>query len=346
MPSPELVTVKAQPYNAEAPHAGLAEPITPTARFYVRSNFAVPRIDARTHRVAVGGAVERAFDLGLDELRALGTRTVATTMECAGNNRLSLVPLPTGEPWLGGAVSTASWTGVPLRAVLERAGLREGVREILVTGADRGKPKDHPSEISFARSLPLEKAMDADTLLAFEMNGEPLPPDHGAPLRLVVPSWYGMAGVKWVARVDALTEPFTGYYQKSRYIYDYDDGNEPPPVTTMRVKAIVVSPMPGAEVPAGPVTVRGQAWSGVGEVVKVEVAIDGGDSWQEATLLDPVSPYAWRAWELTWQASDPGRHVLRARATDSRGNTQPDVARWNRYGYGSNAVQPTIVYVK
>lgn len=345
MPSPDLVTVKAQPFNAEAPQASLAEAITPTACFYVRSNFAAPQIDARTHRIVVGGAVERPFDLGLDELRALGTRTVATTMECAGNNRVALLPLPTGEPWLGGAVSTASWTGTPLRALLERAGLQPDVREILATGADRGTPKDHPSEISFARALPLEKALDPDTLLAFEMNGKPLPPDHGAPLRLVVPAWYGMAGVKWVARIDALTQPFAGYYQRSRYIFDYDDGDEPAPVTTMRVKAIVVSPMPGEVVQAGPVTVRGRAWSGDGEIVKVEVALDGGDTWKEATLLDAVSPYAWRAWECSWQAADPGRHVLRVRATDSHGNTQPDVAPWNRHGYGSNAVQATVVYV-
>jgi|SRR5579884_1901137 len=344
--SEKLVTVKVAPFNAESPIERLADDVTPTPNFYVRSNFKRPELDPATHKIAVEGSVQNRLELSLADLKALVVVEATTTMECAGNNRMSLLPLPQGEPWLGGAVSTARWTGVPLNAVLAKAGVKPGTIEILVEGADRGKPSDGPPDIPFARALPLDKAIHPDTLLAFEMNGEALPPDHGAPLRLVVPTWYGMAGVKWVKRIEALTEPFTGYYQKKRYILDYGDGKEPTPVTTMKVKSTIVSPLDGASIPVGPVKVRGRAWSGSGEIVKVEVAIDGGDTWQEATVLPAVSNYGWHAWEWTWDASGPGRHAIRSRATDSAGNVQPDVARWNKYGYVSNGVITITVNVR
>jgi DMSO/TMAO reductase YedYZ molybdopterin-dependent catalytic subunit len=345
-PNGDLVIVKVAPFNAEAPAARLAEPITPAASFYVRSNFAVPQLDAATHRIQVGGAVERALSLSIPELRALGTKTVHTTMECAGNNRMGQSPLPSGEPWQGGAVSTGTWTGVPLARVLERAGLRADVIEMLVTGVDHGTPKDGPGDIPFARALPREKALHEDTLLALEMNGEPLPPAHGFPVRLVVPAWYGMAGVKWVAQIEALVEPFQGYYQTKRYIYDLADGTSPAPVREMRVKSMVVSPAEGDTVPVGPTMVRGKAWSGNGEITKVEVSVDGGENWQPARLLESPGPYAWREWEWEWSASDPGRHALRSRATDSTGARQPDAPPWNKYGYGNNAVRPIAVNVR
>jgi DMSO/TMAO reductase YedYZ molybdopterin-dependent catalytic subunit len=344
--SEQLVVVKVAPFNAEAAVESLREDVTPTPKFYVRSNFPVPQLSAETHRIDVGGAVKRPMSLSLGELRQLGTRTITTTMECAGNNRISLAPLPSGEPWQGGAVSTGTWAGVPLREVLNRAELGDDVVEILVEGADHGAPKDGPGDIPFARSLPLEKALHPDTLLALAMNGEPLSPDHGAPVRLLVPSWYGMASVKWVRRVEALREPFGGYYQRSRYIYDYGDGTAPAPVREMRVKSVIVYPVEGETVGVGSVTVRGQAWSGDGEITKVEVTVDGGENWQEATLQGQSGPYTWRAWTYEWKAADPGRHALRSRASDSRGNRQPDVARWNKYGYGSNGIRPVAVNIR
>jgi DMSO/TMAO reductase YedYZ molybdopterin-dependent catalytic subunit len=344
-----LVPIKLAPFNAESRVGKLAADVTPNEDFYVRSNFKLPALDPASYRLRVGGNVERALQLGLDELPSLGTKTLVTTMECAGNNRMSLVPLPTGEPWQGGAVSTGRWSGVPLAAVLGRAGVKAGTVEILFEGADRGRPKDLPVglagpsvDIPFARALPLEKALHPDTLLALEMNGEPLPPDHGAPLRLVVPAWYGMASVKWVARIEALTEPFRGYYQVNRYVYDYGEG-EPPPVTTMLVKSTIVSPGEGEVVPVGRALVRGRAWSGGGEIARVEVAVDGGETWQEARLGPALGSYGWRSWELEWEAADPGRHTLRCRATDAAGNVQPPLARWNKHGYGSNGVQVLVV---
>lgn len=342
----QLVPLKPAPFNAEAAIAVLDDAVTPTPSFYVRSNFAVPSPDSAGFKLRVEGAVRQNVGLSLDEIKALGSRTVRTVMECAGNNRLQLAPLPSGEPWHAGAVSAAEWTGTPLRAVLDRAGVKDGVVEILFEGADHGKPKDGPGDIPFARALPLDKALHEDTLLVHTMNGEPLPRDHGAPLRLVVPRWYGMASVKWLHRIEALTEPFTGYYQKNRYIYSLAGGAAPTPVTTMRVKALITSPDEGATIAQGPYVVRGKAWSGEGEVVKVEVGVDGGDDWREATLLPSDGPYTWRAWEYQWTADVPGRRALRARATDSKGNAQPDAPTWNKYGYGNNAVRPVIFTVE
>ena len=341
-----LVPLKPSPFNAESAIPVLEAPVTPTPSFYVRSNFAVPELEAGAFRLRVEGAVHKTIELSLDELKALGSRTVSTVMECAGNNRLQLAPLPSGEPWHAGAVSAGEWTGVPLRPVLERAGVKSGVVEILFEGADHGKPKDGPGDIPFARSLPLEKALHDDTLLVYAMNDAPLPRDHGAPLRLIVPQWYGMASVKWLRRIEAIAEPFTGYYQKNRYIYSLAGGGTPAPVTTMRVKSLIVTPDEGATIASGPFTVRGKAWSGEGEIVKVEVAVDGGDDWREAKLLpSDGGAYSWRSWEYEWVADVAGRRALRSRATDSRGNVQPEAPTWNKYGYGNNAVRPVIFTV-
>lgn len=338
-----LRVVKVAPFNAEAPLDALQADLTPSVAFYVRNHFPVPELDSRGYRVEVDGAVRRTLALRLKDLRAMRRHAIPATLECAGNGRTGLVPPPPGEPWQLGAVSTARWTGTLLCDVLERAGLRRGTVEVLVSGADRGFPPEGASEIPFARSLPLAKAMDPDTLLALEMNGEPLPPEHGGPVRLVVPGWYGVASVKWVVRIEALEEPFTGYYQVDRYVYDYADGSKPTPVTAMRVRSLILSPMDGETVHGGRMVVRGKAWSGEGAIARVEVAVEGGDAWRDARLLPPVSPYAWRPWEFVWDANEPGRHVLRSRATDVKGNRQPDAGQWNKLGYGNNAVQSIVV---
>ncbi|WP_224240560.1 sulfite oxidase [Hyalangium gracile] len=334
-----LVVVKAEPFNAETPPEALAEAQTPTASFYVRSNHPQPELPAATHRITVGGAVETAFTLGLAELSRGTLRTLTATLECAGNGRTSMTPLPEGEPWMQGALGTAVWKGVPLAEVLGRARLRSDVVEVLVEGADGQGSK------RFARSLPLSKALHPDTLLALEMNGAPLTRAHGAPVRLLVPGWYGMASVKWVSRIEALTRPFEGYYQRERYIYDMANGQAAEPVTRMRVKSLITSPEEGERVAPGRVVVQGMAWSGERRVVQVEVAVDGGESWKPATLLETPRPSAWVRWAFTWEDATAGRHTLRARATDEAGETQPETAPWNRLGYGNNAVQVRVVNV-
>ncbi|HLL85619.1 MAG TPA: molybdopterin-dependent oxidoreductase, partial [Longimicrobium sp.] len=278
----ERVIVRPAPLCAETPLDALADEITPPGLHYVRSNFPFPHLDARTHRIRVDGAVGEALELGMDELARLPRRTVGVTLECAGNDRLTLAPLPAGELWGGGAVATAEWGGVSLADVLARASVGQGAREVLVEAADEGVAGG--SEIRFARSLPMEKALHPDTLLAFEMNGAPVPAEHGAPLRLVVPGWYGMASVKWVSRISVLTEPFAGWFQRDRYVMDYGAGAPAVPVAEMAVKAVVTVPRGGEVLGTGPVTVRGWAWSGAGPVARVQVAVDGGEAWEDARV--------------------------------------------------------------
>ena len=336
--------LSADPLNAETSIEGLREDITPQSRFFVRSHFSQPDLDPRRHILAVGGAVEQTLRLSMADLAAIASKTLAVTLECAGNGRTGLRPLPSGEPWGLGAVGTAQWTGAPLRSVLESAGLRPQVREILAFGADRGRPPEVADAIPFARSLPLDKAMDPDTLIALRMNGEPIPAEHGAPIRLIVPDWYGVASVKWLERIEALEDPFRGYYQAVRYVYDPEDGTPPTPVRTMRVRSLITAPLDGETVHRGPLIVRGKAWSGDGGVVRVQISVDGADVSPEATLLAPPSLHAWRPWEFRWEGT-PGRHVLRSYATDAKGNRQPATGRWNRHGYANNAVQAVSVTV-
>ena len=338
--------LSAEPLNAETPLEALAEDLTPESSFFVRSHFRRPDVRPRKQVLEVVGAVQQALRLDIGDLQAMGTRTLTATLECAGNGRTGLQPLPAGEPWGLGAVGTARWTGVPLRAVLESARLRPHVVEILAIGADRGRPPDVADEIPFARSLPLAKARDPDTLLALQMNGRPIPPEHGAPIRLIVPGWYGMASVKWLERIEARAEPFRGYYQLDRYVYDHADGNSPTPVRTLRVRSVIVFPRDGDAVRQGQLIVTGKAWSGEGVVVRVQIGVDGAEPPRDATLLPPISPHAWRAWEFAWDATNPGRHILRSYATDAKGNRQPEVGRWNRYGYGSNAAQAVAITVQ
>ncbi|CAN5734534.1 sulfite oxidase [soil metagenome] len=333
------------PINAEARPDALASPITRTERFFVRRNFAPPELGAETHHILVAGAVDRKVRLGLGALRSLGAHGVTMTLECAGNDRASMVPLPAGEPWCGGAIGTAEWAGVPLARVLEAAGVRPAAIEILVEGADRGAPPGSAVAIPFARSLPLDKAMHADTILALEMNGVPLPPGYGGPVRLIVPGWYGMASVKWVSGIRALTEPFQGHFQRERYMYEEPD-RAAVPVTTVRVKSLIHSPSEGDPIRAGTVRVRGWAWSGEGEIARVEFSADGGERWGDAHPLDQPSPHAWRGWFYDWNVEEVGCHTLCSRATDTAGNVQPDRAPWNHHGYGNNAVRAVTVRVR
>lgn len=335
--------VSHEPLNLETAPGALTAPVTPTSLGYTRSNFATPQLDPATHELTVHGAVRAPLALRLRDLAARPQRTVLATMECAGNDRVAMRPLPGGEPWQGGAVSTSEWTGVPLGALLDECGLASEATHVLAVGADHGRRADAEGEVTFARAIPLDVARAPDTLLALRMNGEPLAPRHGAPVRLVVPGWYGMASVKWVARLEVLTRPFDGYFQRRRYVYD--EGGEPRPVTRMRVKSRIVAPADGARLRVGPTTIWGWAWSGDGAVEGVEVAASGDGPWFEARLEPSASPHAWTRWSVTLPLDRRGRHVLRSRARDASGARQPDVPPWNRLGYGNNAVQSVVVEV-
>ena len=338
--SSALTIIQPDPFNAEAPPEALADTITPTGLHYVRSNFALPAYDGT---LAIGGAVRNPIMLSMDDLRAMPAVEQAVTLECAGNGRLAQAPLPVGEPWGKNAVSTARWTGARLHEVLAQAQPEADAADVIFQGADHGRYHQH-EDIRFARSLALPHAADpaAGILIAYEMNGAPLPADHGAPFRLIVPHWYGVASVKWLQRINVSTEPYEGEFQTSHYMYEWA-GRPHEPVTSMRVRARITDPAPRSVIPAGTYAVRGKAWTGTGPVTKVEVSLTGEGQWLRATLEPPAGPYQWQDWSFDWHAAEPGRHTLRARATDAAGNTQPDVPVWNRLGYGNNAVE--VIYV-
>src|SRR4051812_19826834 len=339
-----LQMINPAPYNAEAPPAALAGEITPTELHYVRSNFALPVHDGT---LEIGGAVARQLTLTLEDLRAMPAHEQAVTLECAGNGRLEMRPLPIGEPWGDYAVSTARWKGALLHEVLALAGPAADGVEVRFEGADHGPyhlaavlADTHAEDLTFVRSLPLALAADpaADILIAYEMNGEPLGEDHGAPFRMIVPHWYAVASVKWLKRIDVLTGPFAGEFQTGHYIYEWPDRPHEP-VDIMRVRARITAPEAGSTIPAGPCTVRGKAWSGNGPVQHVEVSLTGEGEWHPARLEPPSGPYSWQDWSFEWDASAIGRHTLRARATDAAGNVQPEVPPWNRPGDRKKAVQ-------
>jgi DMSO/TMAO reductase YedYZ molybdopterin-dependent catalytic subunit len=343
-----LEMINPAPYNAEAPPEALVGDITPTELHYVRSNFAVPTHDGT---LAIGGAVGNPTTLTLEDLRALPVHDQAVTLECAGNGRLDMRPLPTGEPWGDYAVSTARWTGALLGDVLALAQPASQGVEVRFEGADHGPyhlqailPETNQNDLTFVRALPIAEAVDPSSaiMVAYEMNGEPLTPDHGAPFRIIAPHWYAVASVKWLSRIDVLTEPFTGEFQTGHYIYQWPDRPHEA-VRLMRLRARITDPAPGAILPLGPYTVRGKAWSGTGPITEVDISLTGEGDWHPAQLEPPKGPYQWQDWSFVWDSDAVGRHTLRARATDAAGHVQPDVPPWNRLGYGNNAIEVRFV---
>jgi sulfane dehydrogenase subunit SoxC len=336
--------------NHGLPLETLRDPITPAGLHYLLIHYDIPAVDAAAWRLQIDGAVARPLTLSLDELRARhDSVTKPVTLECAGNGRALLAPRPLSQPWLTEAIGTAEWTGVPLAPVLEEAGLRDDAVEILFTGSDRGL--EGGVEQRYQRSLPIAEALGPDALLAYEMNCAPLPAQHGFPLRLVIAGWYGMAHVKWLDSITALTEPFDGYQQSVGYRMYSADGEAGEPVTRMMPRSLTVPPgipdfFTRARIAdAGPCRLTGRAWSGWAPITRVEVSVDGGATWADAQLDEPIGERAWRGWRLEWDAA-PGDHVISSRATDAAGNVQPLDAPWNLKGYANNVVERIGVHVR
>ena len=332
--------------NRGMPLEALAADITPPGLHYLLIHYDIPFVDAAEWRLRIGGAVESPMSMALHELQAMPSKTLTVTMECAGNGRARLQPRPVSQPWGVEAVGTARWTGVPLRDLLEIANPLAEAVELVFTGADHGTERG--VEQDYQRSLPIEHSMQAEILLAYAMNGEPIPAQHGHPMRLLVPGWYGMASVKWLHRIEAVTTPFTGYQQKA-YTYHRNETDPGTPVTTIEVRSLMIPPgFPDfltrrRVVDEGPVELRGRAWAGPVEIERVEVGVNG--EWFDATLGDPIGAFAWRGWSAIWTPA-PGEHVLTCRATDANGNTQPLNQPWNTGGFGNNAVQTVPVTVR
>jgi len=343
-----LVVHKVDPLNAEtAIDALVGGVMMPSARFYVRSNFPVPALDPDFWRLQVTGLVDEPLLLRLDDLRAMPSHTQVVTLECAGNGRALLTPPTPGEQWGLGAVSTAEWTGVPLIEVLERAGVRSSATEVLFRGSDSGAAPGHAQPVRFERSLPLEVARLPEVLLAYAMNGEPLPNQHGFPLRLVVPHWYAVASVKWLDSIEIIDRPFRGHYQTDTYFFEWQrDGHVTrEPVRLQRVRSLTTEPETNVEVERGQLAVRGVAWSGAAPITRVDVSVNRGP-WQEARLVGERKRSSWQWWELLLPVNEPGPIEIRTRATDMAGRTQPETPEWNRLGYGNNAIQTTRVQIK
>jgi sulfane dehydrogenase subunit SoxC len=335
--------------NHGFPLEALAYDITPAGLHYLLIHYDIPLVDSAGWRLTVGGRVGHELSLSLGELRSRPATTLAVTLECAGNGRAQLSPRPLSQPWLLEAVGTAEWTGTPLRGLLDEAGVGEGAVEVLFRGLDRGVEGE--KEQQFERSLPLDDALREEVLLAYAMNGQPLPPQHGFPLRLVVPGWYGMTSVKWLERITVLDTGFEGYQQSRGYRLRQTPDEEGEPVTRMLPRSLMVPPgIPDfatreRSLEPGPCTVRGRAWSGFGAVERVEVSTDGGESWNDAELGRQATSWAWCSWAWDWDAREPGAYELCCRASDGAGNVQPLAARWNLGGYANNEVQRVPVAV-
>src|SRR5438128_3158502 len=279
------------------PLEALHYPITPIGLHYLLIHFDIPVVDAGTWELAIGGHVERRLRLSLDDIKSRPQTTIAVTLECAGNGRARLSPRPMSQPWLSEAVGTAEWTGTPLGPILAEAGLRESAREVVFTGLDRGVQGG--IDQLYERSIPLADAQRPEVLLVHAINGLPLPPQHGFPLRLVVPGWYGMTHVKWLRSITVIDHPFAGYQQDVKYQYRARSGEPASPVQRMLPRALMLPPgIPDYMtrtrfVEPSTVSIEGRAWSGRGAIVKVEFSADAGATWAAATLDREISPYAW-----------------------------------------------------
>ncbi len=348
----KLIPRVSRPYDAETPVEAFTSWITPNDSFFVRSHFGPPpleRIDPAHWKLSVGGLVDRALSLSLLDLKQFEEVSVTAVVQCSGNGRAFYQPRAGGIQWRKGAVGNALWTGVRLRDVLAKAGIQTKAKHLHLLGADRPV---HPSTPIFLRSIPLEKALHPDTILASGMNGEPLPLLHGAPLRLIAPGWMADACVKWLTDLTTSDQEPPGYYMQTAYRHpvrpvqpgEQVDPMDLRPIETMIVKSLITSPRDGDTVD-GSIVVQGVAWTGEARIVSVEVSVDEGRTWSRAGLTGDDVPYAWRIWKYDWRAMRPGSYVLLCRATDDRGYTQPERSPWNPGGFLWNGWDRAMVTV-
>jgi DMSO/TMAO reductase YedYZ molybdopterin-dependent catalytic subunit len=335
--------------NHGLPLEALRYDVTPPGLHYTLVHYDIPLLDPATWRLQIHGHVQRRLEFDLESLMAPPARTVRVTLECAGNGRARLKPRPISQPWLVEAVGTADWTGVPLSTLLDDAGVLDTAIDVVFTAADHGVERGVPQD--YQRGMPLADAYADDLLLAYQMNGQPLPPQHGYPVRLIAPGWYGMAHVKWLTSIEVIDHEFAGFQNAVAYRLRTKEEEAGLPVTRIEPRALLIPPgVPDFMsrfrlVPPGPVTLTGRAWSGWGPVDSVEVGFDGGTSWFPAKLGDTGERWAWRLFTAEWVAT-PGEYVLSARATDASGRRQPVDAPWNRGGFANNGVQRIRVLVE
>jgi sulfite dehydrogenase len=334
--------------NHGMPLEALRYDLTPAGLHYVLVHYDIPAASAANWRLTVDGCVEQPLSFGMTELRAMGRQTVRVTLECAGNGRAGLQPRPISQPWLVEAVGTAEWTGVPLADLIRAAGIRKDAIDVVFTGADHGFERG--VEQDYQRGLTVTEALDSGAIVAWEMNGAPLPPQHGYPLRLIVPGWYGMASVKWLRSIELIDHEFTGYQNAVAYRIRQQPDEVGVGITRIEPRALLIPPghpdfmSRHRFVPAGPVVLQGRAWSGWAPIERVEISVDAGVSWHDAKLDAGSNDLSWRGFAFDWDAV-PGEHVLTVRAHDAGGRVQPIEAPWNRGGFANNSAQRITVLV-
>ena len=340
----DMIVQSAHPEDLEMPLAGFSDFFTPVERFFVRTHVTVPTVNLQGWRLNVQGYVATPLTLTMEDLRRMPSVELIGVLECAGNGRAFFEPPVAGLQWRNGAVGNARWRGVRLRDVLQRAGLKSAAVEVLFDGADvpLGTMAD------FQRSITIKKALDPDTLLAYEMNGSPLTGKHGFPLRAVVPGWAGDSWTKWITSIRVLNEEFTGFWMKNAYLYPKKAAAPgtvvPPeamaPVKSLHVKSVIAFPENEAQVePGKQMVIRGAAWSGdAGPVAAVDVSIDRGRTWKPARLTGSSTSYGWRLWEYPWTPLDDSYQIVLSRARDVKGDVQPFVPEWNPAGYLWNGI--------
>lgn len=339
-----LIVRSLRPLNLESPPASLDSFLTPNDEFFVRSHHGAPTVNAETWEISVDGLVDRPLTWSIKDLESMEPATLGGVLQCAGNGRSKFSPTIPGLLWDRGAVGHAEWTGVPLGRLLEEAGVKPEAAHVHLIGGD---VTPTPKTPAFVRSIPVDRALSPDTLIAFKMNGEPMPTLHGGPMRVVIPGWTGNNWTKWIRKLVVSTEEAPGVYMRSGYRMPRTpvppgvdpDPEDMVPVTWMNVKSLITSPGLDAELTRGPTEIRGVAWTGEGHVVKVEVSTGAGPDaeWREAELLDKPRQGSWRRFKIAWEPPAPGKYVLRARATDSEGQIQPETYPWNKSGYLWNA---------
>jgi DMSO/TMAO reductase YedYZ molybdopterin-dependent catalytic subunit len=344
-PKLDMLARSVRPEDLEMPLSGFSDYITPVEHFFVRTHVYVPRVDVSTWRLKVEGEVSAPLTLTLEDLKKLPAVELVSVLECAGNGRVFYEPPVPGLQWGNGAVGNGRWRGVRLADILKRAGIKDSSKELLFDGADipLGTMPD------FQRSIPVKKALDGNTLLAYEMNGETLPVKHGFPLRVIAPGWASDSWVKWLTSIRVLDKEHDGFWMKGTYRHPgkpVAPGTAVPadqmrPVTSLHVKSVIAAPLDGAQAVVGkPLVIRGVAWSGdAGPVTTVNVSVDGGRTWKPATMRqDQRTQFGWRQWEFNWTPSRESYYTILAQAHDAAGNTQPLDQEWNPSGYEWNVV--------
>jgi DMSO/TMAO reductase YedYZ molybdopterin-dependent catalytic subunit len=335
-----------RPLNAETPLESLRSWITDNDVFFKRNQGQIPEapVSLSDWRLQVDGLVDIELSMTFEDIRRLPKVEVADTLECSGNSRSLLKKKATGNPWTVGGVGNAVWGGIWLKDLLEKAGLKDDAHDVSFEGFD--KPLGSAG-IKFIRSIPIDKAMSS-TLLAYEMNGKPLPLEHGYPLRALALGWTGASCVKWLKKITVLDKPSEGFFMDKVYRV-FQKGEDPKSgevVTHIDLKSIIVEPANDQTLPAGIVPVRGAAYAGEDGIKKVEVSVDSGITWHLADMVGPKQPFAWRHWEYLWEPHASGEYVIMARATDTKDQTQPQHANWNSLGYGNNGIQEHAVTVR